>query len=123
MQPIVAQRSWCFRSASSPSIRAGPGRQRQRLGRPAATNCERRWASSVDVGGPLIERLVKACAEQGTHVAIGVNECEDESPGSLYNTLLILGAEGVLHRHRKLMPTMHERCSTVSAPETIWVLS
>ena len=29
--------------------------------------------------------------------------------GSLYNTMLILGPGGVLHRHRKLMPTMHER--------------
>ena len=70
---------------------------------------ERMWASSVDIGGPLVDRLVKACAEHGTHIAIGVNEREDARPGSLYNTLLILGAEGVLHRHRKLMPTMHER--------------
>ena len=37
------------------------------------------------------------------------NEREDERPGSLYNTLLVVGAEGVRHRHRKLMPTMHER--------------
>ena len=70
---------------------------------------ERMWASSVDIGGPLVDRLVKACAEHCTHIAIGVNEREDARPGSLYNTLLILGAEGVLHRHRKLMPTMHER--------------
>jgi nitrilase len=70
---------------------------------------ERMWASSVDVGGPLVDRLVAACAERGTHVAIGVNEREDERPGSLYNTLVIVGPEGVLHRHRKLMPTMHER--------------
>jgi nitrilase len=70
---------------------------------------ERMWASSVDVGGPLVDRLVDACAERGVHIAIGVNEREDERPGSLYNTLLILGPEGVLHRHRKVMPTMHER--------------
>ena len=70
---------------------------------------ERMWASSVDVRGPLVERLVKACAEHGAHVAIGVNEREDERPGSLYNTLLVLGPDGLLHRHRKLMPTMHER--------------
>jgi nitrilase len=43
------------------------------------------------------------------HLAIGVNEWEDRRPGSLYNTLLVIGAEGVLLRHRKLMPTMHER--------------
>jgi predicted amidohydrolase len=27
----------------------------------------------------------------------------------LYYTLLVIGGEGVVHRHRKLMPTMHER--------------
>jgi len=70
---------------------------------------ERMWASSVDVGGALVGRLVKACAEHGVHLAIGVNEREDDRPGSLYSTLLVLGPEGVLHRHRKLMPTMHER--------------
>ena len=43
------------------------------------------------------------------HVAIGVNEREDERPGSVYNSLLLLGPEGVLSRHRKLMPTYHER--------------
>ena len=70
---------------------------------------ERMWASSVDVNGPLVGRLVRACAERGAHLAIGVNEREDNRPGSLYNTLLVIGPEGVVHRHRKLMPTMHER--------------
>ena len=70
---------------------------------------ERMWASSVDVDGPHVGRLIQVCAERGVSVAIGVNEREDDRPGSLYNTLLVLGAEGVLHRHRKLMPTMHER--------------
>ena len=70
---------------------------------------ERMWASSVDVDGPLVARLTKACAERGVHIAIGVNEREDDRPGSLYNTLLVIGPEGVVHRHRKLMPTMHER--------------
>jgi nitrilase len=70
---------------------------------------EQMWASSVDVNGPLIARLATACSERGVHVAIGINEREDERPGSLYNTLLLVGGEGVLHRHRKLMPTMHER--------------
>jgi nitrilase len=70
---------------------------------------ERLWESSVDVEGPLVDRLVKACANTGAHIAIGVNEREDRRPGSLYNTLLVIGPDGVLHRHRKLMPTMHER--------------
>lgn len=70
---------------------------------------ERMWASSVDVSGPLVGRLIAACREHGLHCVIGVNEREDVRPGSLYNTMLVLGPEGVLHRHRKLMPTMHER--------------
>jgi nitrilase len=70
---------------------------------------ERLWESSVDVPGPLTDRLVEACRELGVHCAIGVNEREAERPGSLYNTLLLLGPEGLLSKHRKLMPTMHER--------------
>jgi nitrilase len=70
---------------------------------------ERLWENSVDVPGPLTERLSEACREHGTHCVIGVNERESERPGSLYNTMLVLGPEGLLHKHRKLMPTMHER--------------
>jgi nitrilase len=70
---------------------------------------ERMWTESVDVGGPLVARLVAACREHDIHCVIGVNEREDERPGTLYNTMLTLGPAGVLHRHRKLMPTMQER--------------
>ena len=70
---------------------------------------ERMWDSSVDVSGPHVARLVAACREHGIHCVIGVNEREDVRPGSLYNTMLTLGPEGVVHRHRKLMPTMQER--------------
>jgi nitrilase len=70
---------------------------------------ERFWLNSVDVPGPLVDRLVEACREHGVHCAIGVNERESERPGSLYNTLLLLGPDGLLLRHRKLMPTHHER--------------
>jgi nitrilase len=70
---------------------------------------DRLWDSSVDVRGPHVDRLVAACREHEIHCAIGVNEREDERPGSLYNTLLLLGPDGLVHRHRKLMPTMQER--------------
>ncbi|MEA2256750.1 MAG: nitrilase [Solirubrobacteraceae bacterium] len=70
---------------------------------------ERMWEESVDVGGPLVETLVEACREHDIHCVIGVNEREDERPGTLYNTMLTLGPTGLLHRHRKLMPTMQER--------------
>ena len=50
-----------------------------------------------------------ACREHDVLCAIGVNEREKERPGSVYNTLLLLGPDGLLSRHRKLMPTHHER--------------
>ncbi len=70
---------------------------------------ERLWANSVDVPGPHVAVLVRACREHDVICAIGVNERELERPGSLYNTLLLLGPEGILHKHRKLMPTHTER--------------
>ncbi|MGZ4803329.1 MAG: carbon-nitrogen hydrolase family protein, partial [Acidimicrobiia bacterium] len=70
---------------------------------------ERMWASSVDVHGPVVDTLAAACAEHDLHLAIGVNEREDHRPGTLYSSLLVIGPGGLLHRHRKLMPTMHER--------------
>ena len=106
----MARPWWSSPSASCRSTRAARGRRRRRRGRRGCDELwERMWASSVDVGGPLVDRLAKACADRGIHIAIGVNEREDDRPGSLYNTLLVIGPEGVLHRHRKLMPTMHER--------------
>jgi nitrilase len=40
---------------------------------------------------------------------VGVNERESDRPGTLYNTMVMLGPAGLLHKHRKLMPTQHER--------------
>jgi len=70
---------------------------------------ERLWDNSVDVPGPEMEPLVAACRKHGIHAAVGVNERESARPGSLYNTLVILGPGGILSKHRKTMPTMHER--------------
>jgi predicted amidohydrolase len=70
---------------------------------------ERMWESSVDVRGPLVAQLAEACREREIACAIGVNEREDDRPGTIYNTLLVLGPEGLVHRHRKLVPTMQER--------------
>jgi nitrilase len=69
----------------------------------------RLWDNAVDVPGPLVDRLAAVCAERDLHCAIGVNERESERPGTLYNALLLIGPEGLLWKHRKLMPTMHER--------------
>ncbi|MFL5839449.1 MAG: carbon-nitrogen hydrolase family protein [Thermoleophilaceae bacterium] len=70
---------------------------------------ERMWQSSVDVPGPLVDRIAAACAERGIWCVVGVNERESERPGSLYNTMLTIGPQGLVAKHRKLMPTQHER--------------
>jgi nitrilase len=70
---------------------------------------ERLWENSVDVPGPLVDRLSEACRERSIHCAIGVNERESERPGSIYNTLLLIGPQGLIWKHRKLMPTHHEK--------------
>jgi nitrilase len=70
---------------------------------------ERMWLSAMDVPGPLVDELAAVCRARGIHAAIGVNERESARPGTLYNTLLLLGPGGLLHKHRKLMPTQHER--------------
>ena len=70
---------------------------------------ERMWQSSLDVPGPLVDELVAVCRARGLHAVVGVNERESERPGTLYNAMLLLGPEGLLHKHRKLMPTHQER--------------
>jgi len=70
---------------------------------------ERMWLSSVDVPGPEIDALVTACRELSIHVVLGVNERESDRPGTLYNTMVLLGPGGLLQKHRKLMPTHQER--------------
>jgi nitrilase len=70
---------------------------------------ERMWASSLDVPGPLLDELLEVCRARGIRAVVGLNERESERPGTLYNTIVTLGPEGLLHKHRKLMPTQHER--------------
>jgi nitrilase len=70
---------------------------------------ERLWTNSVDVPGPLVDRLVAVCRERELFCVLGVNERESERPGTLYNTMIYLGPSGLLGRHRKLLPTHHER--------------
>jgi nitrilase len=70
---------------------------------------ERLWNNSVDVPGELIDRLLAVCASRNIYCAIGVNERDGDRPGTLYNTLAYLGPDGLIGKHRKLMPTHHER--------------
>ena len=70
---------------------------------------ERLWDSSIEVPGPAIDKVVAACAERGIHCVLGINEREIDRPGSLDNSSVLMGPTGVLTKHRKLVPTMHER--------------
>jgi nitrilase len=68
-------------------------------------------ANSLTVPGPATDRLCDAAREAGVTVAIGINEINSEgSGGTLYNTLLYIGADGrILGKHRKFVPTAGER--------------
>jgi nitrilase len=67
---------------------------------------ERLHANAVDVPGPLIDELAAACKRHKMYVVAGINERDG---GSLYNAYVTVGPQGLLHKHRKLMPTQHER--------------
>src|SRR3954451_14568600 len=67
---------------------------------------ERLHANSVDVPGPLTDELAAACKRLKIYAVVGINERDG---GSLYNSYVTLGPQGLLHKHRKLMPTQHER--------------
>src|SRR4051795_2781644 len=70
---------------------------------------DRMCDSSVDVPGPLVDRIAAVCGERDIWCVVGVNERESERPGSLYNAMLTIGPQGLVAKHRKLMPTQHER--------------
>jgi len=69
------------------------------------------WArlarAAITVPSADTERLGAVANEHGLVLAVGVNELDG---GTLYNTLLVFTPDGELSlRHRKLMPTNHER--------------
>ena len=61
---------------------------------------------AITVPGPEVDQLAAACAEHDIHVVVGVIEREG---GTLHCTVLYLGPEGLLGKHRKVMPTGSER--------------
>jgi nitrilase len=65
---------------------------------------------AVAVPGPAADRIGAAAREHGVWIVTGVTEVDPERPSTLYNTLLYHGPEGtLLSKHRKLVPTNHER--------------
>jgi nitrilase len=68
---------------------------------------QRYHGAAIDLDGPEVALLAEAAAETGLFVVIGVIERDG---GTLYCTALFLdGADGLVARHRKLMPTGAER--------------
>jgi nitrilase len=85
------------------------GRGLSRFGNQPARDAWRRlWDNSVTIPGPATERLCEAARLAGATVAIGVHERAGTGT-TLYNTILFVGPEGIIGKHRKLMPTNHER--------------
>jgi transcriptional regulator with XRE-family HTH domain len=78
---------------------------------PAKAIFTRLVANAVEVPGPVTEALGAAAAQAGCAVVMGINERERGRPaGTLYNTIVYLGADGrLLGKHRKLTPTYTER--------------
>jgi nitrilase len=67
-------------------------------------------AEAVTVPGEAVDRIGEAAREHKVWIVTGVTEVDPERPGTLYNTLLYHGPDGRLAlRHRKLVPTNHER--------------
>ena len=67
--------------------------------------------NSVAIPSDATEQLARTARRAKTHVVIGVNERNAEASGSsLYNTLLVIDAQGnILGKHQKLIPTGGER--------------
>jgi len=67
-------------------------------------------AESIEVPGPQVQQLCEAAREHGIMVSIGISERSPVSVGCLWNSNLLIGADGaLLNHHRKLMPTFYEK--------------
>lgn len=68
-------------------------------------------ANSVEIPGPVTERLGAIAREHDVVLVVGANERDTRfSRGTIYNSLLYFGSDGaLLGVHRKLVPTHSER--------------
>lgn len=65
------------------------------------------WESSVEVPGPITDKLSQIAKENKVHLVVGIIEREG---GTLYCTVIFFNNDGTyLGKHRKLMPTALER--------------
>ena len=67
-------------------------------------------ANSIAVPGPEVTQLCKAAREAAIVVSIGISERSPVSVGALWNSNLLIDANGVIiNHHRKLVPTYYEK--------------
>jgi nitrilase len=67
-------------------------------------------ANSIEVPGPQVHMLCEAARENSIIVSIGISERTQSSVGCLWNSNLLIGADGaILNHHRKLVPTFYEK--------------
>jgi aliphatic nitrilase len=65
---------------------------------------------AVEIPGPVVDALAEAAGRAGVTAVVGVTERDPGSVGTLYNTNVVLSADGTyLGKHRKLVPTFGER--------------
>jgi nitrilase len=64
------------------------------------------YENSLTLDGPEVQALAEKAAEHGVLVVMGAHE---RVGGTLYNTMLYIGPQGLLGLHRKLIPTYTER--------------
>ncbi|MBS4022330.1 MAG: carbon-nitrogen hydrolase family protein [Dethiobacter sp.] len=68
------------------------------------------YRNSVTIPGEDTDKIADAAREAGAYVVVGVSELDARWQGTLYNTALFIDASGrIMGKHRKLMPTFHER--------------
>jgi nitrilase len=70
------------------------------------------YADAIEVPGDEIKAIQEAAKLHSKYIIIGANEAikKGKGNGTLFNTLLIIDAEGEIKvHHRKLMPTFNEK--------------
>jgi len=69
-------------------------------------------ANSMLVDGPEMAHIVAAARDNEILVSVGFNEASRHSVGCIWNSNVLIGADGsILNHHRKLMPTFYEKLS------------
>lgn len=65
---------------------------------------------SVRVPGPEIMSICAAARDANIIVSMGISEAAPQSVGCLWNSNILIGADGsILNHHRKLVPTFYEK--------------